>query len=276
VEIATEQLTLKKMPLIMIEGIFLLLFGLIIILSDHMKEMNRNNARKPLAAAGIMICLLCLALSQPAIGQEFYRMNADFTVKIRRSDSTMNLTKGTVYYDKNIGELIYRVSFPQPEVWVIADTSLFKYRDDTLYERISIPSVNEFTVFHLSLNAGMSDFGLKREMFQASRVEKRGDLVLTYWKIPEQIGSSIDHVVVAKKQNRLESVIMVGEDARILSRQFFRNYMKTGAFEFPCQIVQVLPGEGGADNYQVTEFKNIVVNDMEHDDLFRYGPSRSN
>lgn len=223
---------------------------------------------------GVILCMLCLMMFHPLQGQDFYRMNADFTVKIRRSDSTMNLTRGSVYYDKNIRELIYRVTFPQPEVWVIADTSIFKYRADTLYERVYIPSVNEFTVFHLSLNADLSDFGLKSSMFRASKVEKRNDQVLTYWKIPEQAASSIDHVIVAKKKDRLESVIMVGEDSRIMSRQFFRDYLSIGAFDFPRQIVQIIPDKSGANNYQVTEFRNIEVNDMQHDHLFRYDASK--
>ena len=225
---------------------------------------------------GIIFCLLVLTMFQTIRAQEYYRVNADFTVKIKRSDGTMNLTRGSVYYDKNIMELIYRVSFPQPEVWVVADTSLFKFRSDTLYDRMSIPSVNEFTVFHLSLNAGISDFGMKRSRFKVSKVERKNDLVLSYWKIPDKAEISIDHVVVAKKKNRLESVIMMGDESKVLSRQFFRDYMKSGAFEFPQQIVQILPGEDGEDNYQVTEFKNIKVNDMENEQLFRHRSSTVN
>lgn len=215
-------------------------------------------------------CLLTLSLSQTVNGQEYYRINANFTVKIKKEDGSMSLTKGAVFYDKNIQELIYRVSFPQPEVWVIADTSLFKFREDTLFERISIPSVNEFTVFHLSLNSGMSDFGMKKSMFKVSKVEKKKDLVLSYWKIPDQFETSIDHVIVAKKDNRLESVIMVGDESKILSRQFYKDYLRIGAFEFPQQIIQLIPGEEEKQNYQVTEFKDIKVNDMEHGELFRY------
>lgn len=216
-----------------------------------------------------LILMLLPGVFQVAWGQEYYRVSADFTVKIRRSDGTMNLTKGSVYYDKNIGELIYRVSFPQPEVWVMADTSLFKFREDTLYERITIPSVNEFTVFHLSLNSGISDFGLDKSMFKVSKVEKRDEQVLSYWKIPDRVESSIDHVILAREENRLASVIMVGDESEILSRQFFRDYVKLDAFEFPGQIVQILPDDEGNDNYQVTEFENVRVND-QHDALFRY------
>ena len=64
----------------------------------------------------IIVCLLGLTIFQTVQAQEYYRVNADFTVKVKLADGTMNLTKGSVYYDKNIQELIYRVSFPQPEV----------------------------------------------------------------------------------------------------------------------------------------------------------------
>lgn len=237
--------------------------------------MTLHNYHQKIKIAGILrtgmlICFVFFGFSHGLLGQEYYRINADFTVKIKRGDGIMNLTKGVVYYDKNIGELIYRLSFPEPEVWVIADTSIFKIRADTLYERSSIPSINEFTVFHLSLNSGISDYGLKKSMYKVSRVEKKNDQVLSYWKIPDKLESPIDHIVVAKKDNRLTSVIMVGNDSKILSRQFFRDYIKIDAFEFPRQIVQILYDENDRESYHVTEFQNIQVNNTEHDDLFRY------
>jgi len=231
---------------------------------------NRNRSIACIIRSGILLCFLCFGFPNRLQGQEYYRINADFTVKIKRGDGSMNLTKGVVYYDKNIGELIYRLSFPQPEVWIIADTSIFKTRADTLYERTSIPSINEFTVFHLSLNSGISDFGLKKSMYKVSRVEKKNDQVLSYWKIPDKLDSPIDHIIVAKQDNRLASVVMVGKDSRILSKQFYRDYMKIDAFEFPRQIVQILTDDSNRESYNVTEFKNIQVNDMEHDNMFRH------
>ncbi|RPI44810.1 MAG: hypothetical protein EHM46_02420 [Bacteroidetes bacterium] len=202
--------------------------------------------------------------------QTYFRMSAEFTVKIKRQDGTMNLTRGTVYYDKNIRELIYDVTFPRDEKWVVRDTSLMKFTGDTLADRISIPSVTEFTVFHLSLNAGLKDFGLKQSRFKVSQVEKKGDLVLSYWKMPKQVSEMIDFVVVAKKENRLESVIIMGQESRIVSRQFFRDYIQVDAFEFPGQIVQVLYDEQGNENYQVTEFSGIRVNDLENEERYHF------
>jgi hypothetical protein len=218
----------------------------------------------------ILLWTLCILFSGTVYSQDYFRIEADFTVKVKKSDGKMNLTRGRVYYDKNYKELIYDITFPELEKWVIRDTSIYKIRKDTLTERVSIPSINEFTVFHLSLNSNLNDFGLKNSVYKIGKVEKKGDLVLSYWKIPDQASTFMDHVVIAKKDNRLESLVMVGNESKIVSRQFFKEYIKIDAFEFPGQIIQILYDINNQENYQVTEFKNIRVNDLNHNDLYRY------
>jgi hypothetical protein len=214
--------------------------------------------------------LLIVISSLCGNGQDYFRLAADFSVKVKKSDGKQNLTMGKVYYDKNFKELIYDISFPQPEKWVISDTSLVIYRKDTLSERSTIPSINEFTVFHLALNSNLNDFGLKNSVYKVTKVEKKDSLVLSYWKIPKQASNILDFVVVAKKENRLESVVMFGDKSNILSRQFFRNYIRIGSFEFPGQIVQILYDKDRKENYQVTEFRNVKVNDLENTGSYRF------
>jgi hypothetical protein len=201
--------------------------------------------------------------------QDYFRLEADFTVKIKKSDGKMNLTRGKVFYDKNYRELIYEISFPRVEKWAVKDTSIFKIRNDSLIERITIPSINEFTVFHLSLNSTLNDFGLKKSIYKIGKVEKKGDLVLSYWRIPELASKVINHVIIAKKNNKLESVVMVGKDSKIISKQFFRDYIKKEAFEFPGQIIQIVYDKEGKENYQVTEFKNIILNNSGSSDSYK-------
>ena len=214
--------------------------------------------------------LTFLVFHGTGFSQDYFRIQADITVKISSSDGTKSLTRGTVYYDKNIKELIYDISFPRNEKWLSKDTSMYKYSKDTLIQRITIPSINEFTVFHLALNSGLTDYGLKKSNYNISKVEKQGDLVLSYWKIPEQFNFMMDHVVIAKKDNRLESVVIVGENQEIMSKQFFRNYITIDAFEFPQQIVQILYDSSGNENYQITDFGNIKVNDMANTQLYHF------
>ena len=219
----------------------------------------------------LAIILLIVAMGSPCDGQDHFRFKADFTVKISNADGKKNLTRGVVYYDKNIKDLIYDVTFPQKEKWISKDTSLIKIREGKIFERVTIPSINEFTIFHLALNSSLNDFGLKNSIFKISKVEKKGDLVLSYWKIPEQVAAFMDHVVVARKNNRLESVVMVGDQLRVLSKQYYRDYILINAFEFPGQIVQIMYDNLGRENYQVTEFKNILINEQENSNHYRSG-----
>lgn len=214
--------------------------------------------------------LICIYLSSNGLifAQEYFRISADFTVKIKNSDGSLNLTKGKVFYDKNYKELIYEISFPQNEKWVIKDTSLTIIRKDTLYKKTSIPSINEFTVFHLALNSNLNDFGLKNSIYKINKVEKKKDLVLSYWKIPNQASTILDHVIIAKKDNKLESVVMIGNESKIMSRQFFKDYQKIDAFEFPRQIIQILYDTNGLENYQITEFQNLKINDLKNNNLY--------
>ncbi len=218
----------------------------------------------------IFTVFLFLVLFQQAVfSQDYFRIKADFTVKISNSDGTRNLTRGVVYYDKNIRELIYDISFPEKETWVSRDTSLLKIRDGKVYEKMSIPSINEFTIFHLALNSMLNDFGLKNSPFKIQKVEKKGDLTLSYWNIPEQASTLMDFVVVARNGNRLESVVIMADEQKVLSKQFFRNYTKVKAFEFPTQIVQILYDTQNRENYQSTEFKNLVVNETGNNESYK-------
>lgn len=218
----------------------------------------------------IFTVFLFLVLFQQAVfSQDYFRIKADFTVKISNSDGTRNLTRGVVYYDKNIRELIYDISFPEKETWVSRDTSLLKIRDGKVYEKMSIPSINEFTIFHLALNSMLNEFGLKNSPFKIQKVEKKGDLTLSYWNIPEQASTLMDFVVVARKGNRLESVVIMADEQKVLSKQFFRNYTKVKAFEFPTQIVQILYDSQNRENYQLTEFKNLVVNETGNNESYK-------
>ena len=219
----------------------------------------------------VLLIILGLSLQRFTYAQEYFRITADFTVKVKNSDGKLNLTKGKVFYDKNYKELLYDISFPQNEKWVLKDTSLIIIRKDTLYKKTSIPSINEFTVFHLALNSNLNDFGLKNSIYKINKVEKKKDLVLSYWKIPDQASTILDHVIIAKKDNRLESVVMIGNESKIVSRQFFKDYQKFDAFEFPRQIIQILFDENGLENYQITEFQNIKINDLENNSFYRSG-----
>ncbi len=202
--------------------------------------------------------------------QDYFRIGVDFTTKTKPAEGKSNLTKGKVFYDKYTKELIYDISFPEKEKWVVQDSRIYKLTNDSVYFSEEIPSLNEFTIFHLALNSDLTYFGLDKANYAISKVDKKGDLVVTYWKIPPQIQEMISSIAVARKDDSLHSVIISGGDFQVSSKQFFRDYIRIGGFEFPGTVVHIFYDSEQKENYQVMEFKNIVLNDVENEANYHY------
>lgn len=202
--------------------------------------------------------------------QDYYRMSADFTTKVKPHEGKANLTKGKIFYDKYTKELIYDIKFPSKEKWVTQDSRIYKIQNDSIYFTEEIPALNEFSVFHLSLNSSLSYYGLKEANFNISKVDREGDLVISYWNLPPHVRKMIGSIAVAKKGSSLHSVIIIGPDEKLLSKQFFQDYIQIDGFEFPGKIVQIFYNDEGQKSYQVMEFENIVLNDVENEENYHY------
>lgn len=213
----------------------------------------------------ILLFLSILLVGINASGQDYFRMSTDFTIKIKRAEGKSNLTKGKVFYDKYAKELIYDISFPDKEKWVVKDSRIYKIKSENVYFTEEIPSFNEFTIFHLALNSNLEYFGIKKANFAIEKVEKKGDMVISYWSVPAQLQHMVSSIALARKNNQLYSVVIIGQDNQIISKQFFQDYINIEGFEFPGTVVQIFYNEDRTENYQVMEFKNIVLNDSEND-----------
>jgi hypothetical protein len=150
------------------------------------------------------------------------------------------------------------------------DTTLIKIKPGSKPEIKTMPEINEFTVFHLALNVSLTNFGLDKSIYKLIKVEKVDGKVVSYWKLPANQIESMNHIIVAKKNNKLLNVIIVDNNNKIISKQFFKDYIQIGAFQFPGRVIHINYDKQNKPNYQVYEFKNIVVNDMENDALYYY------
>jgi len=214
--------------------------------------------------------LFFIFISSSIYGQNYYRITADFTVKIKNTDGSLSLTRGKVFYDKNFKDLIYDISFPEHEKWVLRDTTLIKIKKDQKKDISSIPAINEFSVFHLALNVSLNNFGLDDSVYKMIRVEKKNNLVLSYWKVPGMKIENMDYIVLAKKGNQLVSVVIFNEHNKIINKQFFKDYAKIGAFKFPKRVIHISYNAENQESYQVFEFKNIQVNEVGNDKMYLF------
>jgi len=218
----------------------------------------------------IVVCIFFLFSGNVQLySQDFYRIQADFTIKAKRSDNSLELIKGTVYYDKTIMKIVYQIRFPKVETWVSLDTVLYKIANGKVVEQKRLNGLVQFSVFNLVLNGQLSDYGLRGTSFTVSMVEKDSNMVVTTWLPPEKYKKSFGKILVSTNNRQLMGVAFFDTDERITSKQFYKSYKKIKGLNFPAEVVQFFYTQG-KESYQVTNYSNIQVNASGNNTMYNY------
>jgi hypothetical protein len=215
-----------------------------------------------------LFLFLGLALCQVQ-AQKFYRIKGDYSIKAKSADGKSQLTIGKFYYDKNIKKLTYQNTFPQKETWVSSDTLVYRIVNEKVASKYKSPPIGIFSIFHLVLTNQINNYGLKNSPFTIQKVEKQGDMVITTWLPPKALATLFGKVLISNKNNRLFGMIFIDSKDKILRKQFFDKYQNFRGLEFPMEIVDITYKDD-KENYQVTTYKNIVIDDVTEDYLYNF------
>ena len=224
---------------------------------------------KKLIRLTFFILIFQFLLPELTLGQQFFRIKADFSIKEKGADGKEQLTMGQVYYDKTSKKIVYNIKFPEKETWVIIDTTLYRIVDSKIKETRTIPAIAEFSMFHLCLNGGITDYGLKQSFYTIEKVEKENNMVITTWKAPDKMSKTFGKILLSQENKKLFGVVLFSPTNVLLSKQFFKNYTNVNGLEFPTEIVQILYIKG-KESYQLTTYKNIIVDDLKEDNIYNY------
>jgi hypothetical protein len=115
----------------------------------------------------------------------------------------------------------------------------------------------------------INNYGLKNSPFTIQKVEKQGDMVITTWLPPKALATLFGKVLISNKNNRLFGMIFIDSKDKILRKQFFDKYQNFRGLEFPMEIVDITYKDD-KENYQVTTYKNIVIDDVTEDYLYNF------
>ncbi len=201
--------------------------------------------------------------------QSAYRIKSDFLFKVKNPDSTFNLSKGVVYYDKNIKKLVFDLSFPEREIKVTKDTLVYTFRADTLYSIEKNLLAPEFTLFNYLLTDQFQTYGIDDKFFSADKVERSQGLVITHWKPKGKLSEVIGEIVIAQKQKRLYSVLIKNPEMEIINRQIFKNYKTIKGTIIPTEILSVFNVD--TTRYlQITSLKNPVINETINEAIYDF------
>ncbi|MFN4122106.1 MAG: hypothetical protein ACK4GL_02240 [Flavobacteriales bacterium] len=212
---------------------------------------------------------LFFVLPNYLIGQHYFRLKADFSIKEKFYDGKMSLSRGSVYFDKVHDKLVYKISFPEKELWVFKDTTFYRFVDNTLKSKQMVPFNPAATMFSNLLNKSMHNFGLEKSLYKIEKVEKEGDLVITTWKPDQKVSKMFGKVITSKKNNQLYGVAFYTTQNELIKKQFFKEYIKVAGIEFPTDVTEIHYLTQGKDIKQTT-YRNIVINDMKDEDIYNF------
>jgi len=212
----------------------------------------------------IFFVLIIFVFQKSTYSQNFFRIKTDFTIKAKNPSGQQQLTVGKIYYDKKAKQIVYEISFPEKEIWVQKDTSLYKVVNSKIVSRQSVPNMIEFTIYHLALNGNLADYGLKNSKFKLKKVEKNKKGVISTWESPAEMKKMVGDVLMMNENQQLTGIVFKNIKGEVISKQFFRNYQKIKGISFPQEIVKENYIKG-QKYYEITTFKNTNINDYSGD-----------
>lgn len=190
-------------------------------------------------------------------------------MKVKSVSGQQQLTVGKVYYDKNIKQIVYNITFPEKQVWIQKDTVLYKIVASKLIGKQPIPTIIDFSIYNLALNGNLSDYGLKNTKFKIVKVDRSEANVISTWMPPAELKKYFGNVLLSNSDQQLNGIIFKNSNDEVVSRQFFRNYIKVKGLSFPQEIIKETYSNG-QKAYELTTFSNILINDVSGDNEYNY------
>jgi hypothetical protein len=207
--------------------------------------------------------------------EEFYRVKAEVSIKDKLANGSYRLTMGSAYYDKTNQKLLYNLNFPYPEIIIIKDTTLVKVKKDSISSQ-KVMVVNEFSIFHLALSGKLTDYGIgsgkTKDVYKISDIKKESDgRIITTWEVKDdRFKKYLGKILMSNINKKLDAVAFYDLEGKLLSQQFFKEYINVKGVEFPQKVTQISYNKDGTQNLQQTTYKNIVINQTDENNLYDY------
>jgi hypothetical protein len=210
-----------------------------------------------------------LMLPNSIIGQHYFRMKADFSIKEKFGDGKMSLTMGTLYYDRNYKKLVYDVKFPQKETWVIKDTIFYKIVKGELIQQVLLPLMPNTTIFDFALNNNMDNFGLEKSPYKINKIENEKDMVISTWLPDPKMAKALGKIVISKKKAKLFGIAFYTPKNELVKKQLFKGFLTSAGVTFPEEITEILYKQFTKET-KLTTFKNLKVNEMKDENFYNF------
>jgi hypothetical protein len=216
----------------------------------------------------VLPVILCILFSVSARSQYYFRIECDISIKNKIEGGEGALVLGRAYYDKNRDQLVYDIRFPEKEVWVVKDTTIYILKDNEVTTSQNISQYNQSTVFHKILEGQLNNYGLQGSVFSIESIVREDEMVVTTW-IPRTEAKQLGTILTSTLNDVLYGVVFKNFEGAIIGRQLFRNYTVVSGLNVPTEIIQVFYRDE-QEEYQVFSFSNIKINNPGNESKYAY------
>lgn len=169
--------------------------------------------------------------------QKYQHFYADFSIKQKSTkEDKYNLIVGKIDFDNKLNKAIYNIHFPQKEQWVIQDSFVYKYKNDTLVNTSKVGIVNDYLFFKQIIEHKDNDFGLSEYGFASVGVVEYEDHISMEWEPPAQFKTFLKKAYTQVKDNLLMGVIFVDNNDVEINKTFYDNYENVNDLPVPMKI----------------------------------------
>ena len=214
--------------------------------------------------------ILILIFPGNILSQEVYRIEGDFSLK-SKENGISQLVMGKFYYDLNSSQIIYRNFFPEKEIWITSDTTLYHVVNEEIISTQSIPDFSKFSVFHLSLTRNLKNYGIDGKSFTLDNVEQDNGMVISTYVPNRKYNQYSGKIILSIMDGMLFGIIFYDTEDNIIKKQFFEDYIINMGLPFPGKITEITY-QNGLEHYKVTTYKNVIYNANEPNDLYYFNP----
>ena len=169
---------------------------------------------------------------------------ADFTIIEKNTLSGEGkIIKGKVNYSKPDNRLDFDIYFPEAQQWIIIDSVMQKFKNDSLYGTSIARGFQDLAIFKELLELKSNDFGLKEYGFEMADVSTQDATVYVEWLPPPGFKSFIKTVTTSSKENLLQGIIFTDVDDKDFNTTLFENYTFIADLPIPLKITQHFIGK---------------------------------
>lgn len=206
-----------------------------------------------------ILLFLCCLCSSVLLSQAHQSFTSDFTIIEKNTLKNQGkILKGKVKFDKTHNRLDFDIAFPESQKWIIIDSTLQKFRGDTLLATSTVSGYQELSVFKELLELKSNDFGLRENGFEMADVTALEGTVYVEWMPPPQFKTFLKLVTTASKDNLLQGIIFTDVDGKDFNSTLFEDYTYINDLPIPLKVTQHFIGQE-ENIFKTIYFENIEI-----------------